>query len=249
MKFIPSLKIGSQILTLIQAFITGSNARQDFSALASVGISPFLTDDLQPKDYTSGKFARALSLSMDHHPEAKSIETAYKTDQNTNTERTKKIDFVNKPEAAKAVTQTRTVFERVTAQQYANRKKLNVFQLDRISQCFTNTFKAASFKRTAEHILCNNLLPFADVMINSGYVIRIKKSRTDSDAILSKLEEIDYSGSLTYKIELLTTDTEFHFIEIIPQEAFGLQKLINDYTSFTNRILNSDIHKVLKSRR
>ncbi len=235
-------------------FIANRNAEQDFSELQSLGITTILVDDLQAKLCISEKYAIVSSLAM-HHPSAVTSKAgSYKTDQDA--ERTELIDYVNnhllvanETETAKADRNQATVFERVTAQSHEGKKAFNVFKLDKISQCFTTAFKPSTFKRSSEHVFSNTLLPFADVMIDSVYAIRIKKSRTDCDAILSKLEGIDYNGSIYYKVELLTTHPDFYFIEIIPQEAIGLQKLINDYISFTNNILNSDIHTVLKSRR
>lgn len=236
---------------LEMTFIARKNAKQNFSELESLGIKPVLVDDLHAKVYICENYAIVTSLNMIHYSDINSIDVAYKTE--TEAERKELIDFVNKYVlTSKSMnTQTlkeRTAFHRVSTKNQDDKKSFNDYQVEKLFQAFMNNFRDSFFKRTSTYVFCDNLLPFADVMIDSTYVIKIRKSRTDCDQILNKLENISYDGYLHYKIELLTTHSSFYYIEIIPTNPIELQKLADDYISFTNRILQSDIYKIMKKQ-
>ncbi|MHA3786788.1 phospholipase D-like domain-containing protein [Flavobacterium hauense] len=233
-------------------FIARKNAKQDFSELKAIGITPILVDDLHAKVYISESHAIVSSLNMVHYSDIKSIDVAYKTDQEA--ERKELVDFVNKYVLAgktkvekQSITKTVT-FQRISRQNYDDKKQFNDYQVEKIFQSFVDNFRNSFFKRTSSYVFCDNLLPFADVMIDSRYVIKIRKSRTDCEQILNKLEDISYDGYNEYKIELLITHPSFYYIEIIPQKGIELQKLIEDYLSFTDKILRSDVYKVMKKQ-
>lgn len=223
-------------------FISRKNAKQDFSELKSLGIIPFLVDDLHAKVYISESYAIVSSLNMIHYSDINSIDIAYKTE--TESERKELIDFVNKYVIGKR--NQKSVFFQTSSQNVEEKIQFDNYQVEEIFQSFMNNFRDSFFKRTSSYVFCDNLLPFADVMIDSRYVIKISKSRTDSEQILNKLEDISYNGFNKYKIELLTSHSRFYYIDIIPQKEIELEELIEDYISFTKRILKSDIYKVQK---
>lgn len=236
---------------LKMTFIARKNAKQNFSELESLGIKPILVDDLHAKVYICETYAIVTSLNMIHYSDINSIDVAYKTE--TEAERKELIDFVNKyvinsKPAVNQILKQKMIFHRISGKNQEDKKSFNDYQVEKVFQAFINNFHNSFFKRTSTYVFCDNLLPFADVMIDSTYVIKIKKNRTDCEQILNKLENVSYEGLLSYKVELLTTHPSYYYIEIIPKNAIELQKLIDDFILFTNRILGSDIHKILKKQ-
>jgi len=90
-------------------------------------------------------------------------------------------------------------------------------------------------------LFCDNLLPFADVMIYTRYVIKISKNRNDCELIIKKIEDINFSYQHTFKIELLTSHKSFYYLDFIPVGTLKLDKLIEDYFNITNSILKINI--------
>jgi hypothetical protein len=239
------------------SFIVRQKADNDLLPLKSLNIKPLLIKDLHAKVYINDKYAIVTSQNITHYSDINSIDFGYQTEDEK--ERTELIDFVNNyitniKATTENVTKTeqstnilsKEIFQKVESQNYDDKKQFNDFEVEKLYRFFWINFPKAKVKKTATYLFCDNLLPFADVMIDTRYVIKIKKNRTDCELILKKIEAINFSYQHTFKIELLTTHKSFYYLDFIPVGTLKLDKLIEDYFNITKSILESDIHKILK---
>jgi hypothetical protein len=241
-------------------FIARQNSNDDLSPLKSLNINPILIKDLHAKVYINDKYAIVTSQNITQYSDINSIDIGYQTEDEK--ERAELINFVNnyitdvnstnenvaKIEKSILVV-SNEIFEKVERQNYDDKKQFNDFEVEKLYQFFGVNFPKAKIKRTATYLFCDNLLPFADVMIDTRYVIKIKKNRTDCELILQKIEELNFSYNHTFKIELLTSHKSFYYLDFIPLGKIKLDKLIEDYFNITNSILESDIQKIIKEPR
>ncbi len=83
-------------------------------------------------------------------------------------------------------------------------------------------------------------------MIDSKYVIKINKRRTDCEQILKKIDEINFYFNHQFKIELLSSHNSFYYLDFIPIGPLEMNQIVDDYSNITNSILKSEVIKVLK---
>jgi hypothetical protein len=238
-------------------FIVRQNTSDDLSPLKSLGIKVSLIKDLHAKVYINDKYAIVSSQNITQYSDINSIDIGYQTENEE--ERAELINFVNnyiteiKPvneyiekteQSTKSV--SREIFQKVEKQNYDDKKQFNDSQVEKLYRFFWINFPKTKVTKTATYLFCDNLLPFADVMIDTRYVIKIRKNRTDCDLILKKIEEINFSYNHKFKIELLTSHKSYYYLDFIPEGTLKLEKLIEDYFNITNSILKSDIHKILE---
>lgn len=228
-------------------FIVRKNAVQDLSELELLNIDPILVDDLHAKVYINENSAIVTSLNLIHYSDINSIDIAYLTEDSE--QRNELMDFVNRYVAIKPKVinklKVKSLFE-IVPEKVTDKILFNEYQVERLFESFSNDFSRSTFTKTKSYIFCNNLLSFADVIIDSNYVIKISKSRTDCDQILEKLEQLNYEGYHRFRIELYKKHSSFYYLTFIPLSAIELQKLIHDYTCFTTNILESNIRQILK---
>jgi hypothetical protein len=218
--------------------------------LSSIGIKAILVDDLHAKVYINDKYGIVTSQNMISYSEINSIDIAYKTD--TMRERNELVDFVNKfitdlkQKESKEIAVAKTFFTKVDERNFDNKKHLNEYQVEKLFHAFLNQFSRNEFRNATNYIFSDELLPFADVIIDSRYVIKIDKQRTDKEQILRKLEDINFKFLHKFRIEHVTKHRTHVYIEFIPQTSIELQKLIEDYINLSKSILNSEVMNVLK---
>ena len=231
-------------------FIARQNTTCDFEPLKALNIKPILVQDLHAKVYINDKYAIVTSQNITHYSDINSIDIAYQTEDEK--ERLELINFVKNYVIDSKSTNTniqravqisssrpKEIFQKVESHNYDNKKQFNDFEVEKLHQAFLNNFPESNIKRTATYLFCGDLLPFADVMIDSRYVIKIKKSRPDCELIVKKIESINFSYQHTFKIQLLTSHKSFYYIDFIPLGVLKLDRLIKDYFNITNSILDN----------
>ena len=102
------------------------------------------------------------------------------------------------------------------------------------------------FKKASSYIFCDDVLPFADIMVDTRFTIKINKQRTDCEQILIKLQTINFDFKHNFKAELLTSHKSFYYIEFIPIDKIDFDYLEQDFVKLIDSILKSDIDKILK---
>lgn len=238
-------------------FIARKNAKQDLSPLEVLNIKPILINDLHAKVYINEKYGIVTSQNIVNYSDINSIDIAYQTENNK--ERAELIDFVNKyittvksiEEKIKPIERNikpigGNIVHRIEKQNYDDKKQFKDYEVEKVYKSFVKNFQNSYFKRTATYVFCDDLLPFADVMIDTRYLIKISKNRTDCELIFKKVEEINFNNHHKFKIELLITHKSFYYLDFIPIGSIQLDKLILDYINITNSILKSDVIKVHK---
>jgi hypothetical protein len=238
-------------------FIVRQNASNDLSPLLELNIKPILIRDLHAKVYINDKYAIVTSQNIIQYSDTNSIDVGYITENEK--ERVELLDFVNnyikninpivknvKIIESNTIVKPKEIFQKVESQNHEEKKQLTDFEIEELYRFFWINFPLAKVKKAATYLFCENLLPFADVMIDSKYVIKIKKTRTDCELILKKIEVINFSYHHTFKVELLNTHKSFYYLDFVPQGEINLDKLIEDYFHITSSILKSDFIKTLK---
>ena len=238
-------------------FIVRHNASNDLSPLLALKIKPILVRDLHAKVYINDKYAIVTSQNIIQYSDTNSIDVGYITENEK--ERVELLDFVNNyiknvnaiAEKVKIIepspiVKSKEIFQKVERQNYDDKKQLNDFQIEELYRFFWINFPLAKVKKASSYLFCENLLPFADVMIDSRYVIKIKKARADCELIVKKIEAINFSYHHTFKVELLHTHKSFYYLDFIAQGEINLDKLIEDYFHITSIILKSDFINTLK---
>lgn len=230
-------------------FIARQGTDCDLTPLKALNIKSILVKDLHAKVYINDKYAIVTSQNITQYSDINSIDVGYQTEDEK--ERLELVDFVNKyiTNVKPTTENVKVTFQKVESHNYEDKKQLKDFEVEKLYQAFLNNFQKSNIKRTASYLFCENLLPFADVMIDTRYVIKIKKVRTDCELILKKIEAINFSYQHTFKIELLTSHKSFYYLDFIPVGTLKLDELIEDYFNITNSILESDIHKILKAQK
>ena len=242
-------------------FIVRKDTTDDLLPLKSINITPILVEGLHAKVYINDKYAIVTSQNITHYSDINSIDIGYQTE--TENERTELIDFVNKyienleksdkliseiePKIIPAI--STQLFERIKYHDYENKKQFQDFEVERLYKFFWINFPQSEVTKASSYIYCKNLLPFADVMIDSRFVIKLSKYRTDCEEILHKIESINFVNNHTFKIQLLTTHKSFYYLSFIPLGILNLDNLILDYFQIVNTILKSDIDKIMKIQR
>lgn len=227
-------------------FIARKNATQDLSFLQNLKIKLILINDLHAKVYINDNCGVVTSQNIVHYSDINSIDIAHQTENNA--ERSELIAFVEKY-IINALPINKTIIEPVKIHDLVNKNQLDELQVGKMFYVFMDEFKKSSFKKTASYVFSDDLLPFADVMLFNRYVIKISKRRTDVDLILKKFEEINFTYSHSFKIELLTSHNSFYYLDFIALGNIKLDKLIQDYISITESILQGGVMKILKPQK
>lgn len=225
-------------------FITRKNAKQDLSFLEHLGINLILINDLHAKLYLNENYGILTSQNIVYYSDINSIDIAHQTENNT--EKKELVDFINKYLINIEPTKKAIIFEKVKSLNYDNKVKLKDYQLEKLFQTLINYSPNSFFKKTSSYVFCDDVLPFADIMVDTRFTIKINKQRTDCEQILTKLQTIHFDFKQNFKTELLTSHKSFYYIEFIPIDKIHFEHLEQDFIELINSILKSDIHKILK---
>lgn len=238
-------------------FIARKNADQDLSYIKSLKLKLVLVNDLHAKVYINDKKAIVTSQNLLHSSDINSVEIGYVSQ--TNYERRELVEFVNqyiteikpvekkesgfysnKEETIKTIP-VEKVDERIS---YDNKKHLKEWQVPKLLEAFRSNFKLTPFTPTASYIFTDKLLPFAHLIIDSHYVIKIEKSLIGAENLVDKIILLNFNLKLSYKIMVHTSHKTHFYIEFMPNFDFVFNDLVEDYLKITNKILKSDIVKI-----
>ena len=225
-------------------FITRKNAKQDLSFLEQLGINLILINDLHAKLYLNENYGILTSQNIVYYSDINSIDIAHQTENNT--EKKELVDFINKYIINIEPVKKAIIFENVKSLNYDNKVKLKDYQLEKLFQTLINYSPNSFFKKTSSYVFCDDVLPFADIMVDTRFTIKINKQRTDCEQILINIQTICFDFKHNFKAELLASHKSFYYIEFIPIDKIDFEHLEQDFIELINSILKSDIHKILK---
>lgn len=115
--------------------------------------------------------------------------------------------------------------------------------INKIHNRLRNEFPSSNYKVNSSYLFCRDLLPFADILINNEFQIKIEMDRADFKTIKNMLLQMDISYN--YKYEKYTSqeyDSRLYF-HLKPIKCDDIQLLISDYIAIIKDILNK-IEKV-----
>ncbi|WP_375605649.1 hypothetical protein [Flavobacterium davisii] len=225
-------------------FIARKNAKQDLSFLEHLGINLILINDLHAKLYLNETYGIVTSQNLVYYSDINSIDIAHQTESNS--EKKELVDFISKYVINIESTKKTILFEKIKSQNYDTKVQLKEFQLDKLWQTLINYSPNSFFKKASSYVFCDDVLPFADVMVDTRFIIKINKQRTDCEQILTKLQTIGFEFKHDFKVELLISHKSFYYIEFIPIDKIDFENLEQDFIELIDCILKSDIHKILK---
>lgn len=225
-------------------FIARKNAKQDLTYLEQTGVKLILIDNLHAKLYYNESYGIVTSQNLVYYSDINSIDIAYKT--TSNLEKNELIEFVNNYIINIEPVKKTIPFEKVNSHNYDNKIQLKDFQLEKLWQTFINYSPNSFFKKASSYIFCDDVLPFADIMVDTRLTIKINKQRTDCEQILNKLQTIGFDFKHNFKVELLISHKSFYYIEFIPIDKIDFENLEQDFVKLIDCILKSDINKIMK---
>jgi hypothetical protein len=236
--------------------IARENADQDLNYIKSLKIRLVLIKDLHAKVYISDKQAIVTSQNLLHYSDSNSVEIGYISQ--TQYERKELVEFVNqyitklepeekkfnrvfskKEEIIKTIP-VKKVRERIN---YENKKFLKDWQVPKLLEAFRENFRFTEFTPTSSYIFTDKLLPFAHLIIDSHYIIKIPKNLFEAGDLVDKIIILNFNLKLSYKIVVLTSHNSYFYIEFVPNDDFVFNVLVEDYIKITNKILKSDFAK------
>jgi hypothetical protein len=223
-------------------FIARQNTNDDLTPLKALNIKPILVKDLHAKVYINDKYAIVTSQNITQYSDINSIDIGYQTENEK--ERLELIDFVNNYITTINLKEEHSKRNVILKPEKTPQKEENLtsHELEKLNQFFWINFPLAKITKASNYIFCDYLLPFADVMISTQYVIKISKHNTDSDLIVQKIKSIRFESNNTFKIELRSSQNKsYYYLDFIPVGNLKIDDLIQDYFKITNSILKSNI--------
>lgn len=236
--------------------IARENADQDLNYIKSLKIRLVLIKDLHAKVYINDKQAIVTSQNLLHYSDSNSVEIGYISQ--TQYERKELVEFVNqyitkiepeekkvsrafsnKEETIKTIP-VEKVDERIS---YDNKKHLKEWQVPKLLEAFRENFRFTEFTPTSSYIFTDRLIPFAHLIIDSHYIIKIQKNLFGAGDLVDKIIMLNFNLKLSYKIVVLTSHKTHYYIEFMPNFNFVFNDLVEDYLKITNKILKSDFTK------
>lgn len=236
--------------------IARENADQDLNYIKNLKIRLVLIKDLHAKVYINDKQAIVTSQNLLHYSDSNSVEIGYISQ--TQYERKELVEFVNQyitkiePEEKKVRrvfsnkedTLKTIPFEKVDERiSYDNKKHLKEWQVPKLLEAFRENFRFTEFTPTSSYIFTDKLIPFAHLIIDSHYIIKIQKNLFGADDLVDKIIMLNFNLKLSYKIVVLTSHKTHYYIEFMPNFDFVFNDLVEDYLKITNKILKSDFTK------
>lgn len=232
-------------------FIARKNAEQDLTYIKSLKLNLILINDLHAKVYINDKNAIVTSQNITQSSDINSIEIGYLSENPR--ERKELIDFVNqyitpianneKLEHNLKINSKIKIVEKIN---YDNVISLKEYQVNYMNDYFTKKYSNCNFKKTSTYVFSNTLIPYADVMISSVYVIKIKKSINNIEKILEKILNIEYEFKSEINIFLLKTHQTYYYLEFIPKSVFNFNNLQDDYNYLTELVLKNTDNNLVR---
>ena len=135
------------------------------SFLEQLGINLILINDLHAKLYLNENYGILTSQNIVYYSDINSIDIAHQTENNS--EKKELVDFINKYIINIEPVKKTIPFEKVKSHNYDKKVQLKDFQLERLWQTFINYSPNSFFKKASSYIFCDDVLPFADIMVDT----------------------------------------------------------------------------------
>lgn len=225
-------------------FISRKNAVQDLSFLEQLGVKVILIKDLHAKLYLNENYGILTSQNMVYYSDINSIDIAHQTENNF--EKIELVDFINKYIVNLKQVKKTIPFEIIKYQNYDNKVQLKDYQLNKLFKTLVDTYPTSYFKKASSYVFCDDILPFADIMVDTRFTIKINKQRTDSEQVLNKLKTVNFNFKHNFRVEVLVTHKSHFYVDFIPVEKINFENLEEDFLDIIHSILNSGIQKAIK---
>lgn len=116
-------------------------------------------------------------------------------------------------------------------------QKLSREEINQMYKRFNVEFPDSNCKVKSIYLFSNNLIHFADVIIENEYKIKIEMDRIDFKSIKEILENMDFNYNYSYTKSIYQEYDSRIYFSIIPQHFDDIQLLISDYIAITKDIL------------
>jgi hypothetical protein len=124
---------------------------------------------------------------------------------------------------------------------------INKDHIANLYQHFKNEFPDSNFKVNSKYLFSNNLISFADVLIDEVYKLKIEMDRIDFKAIKEILEKLDLSYNYRYTKNVYQEYDSRIYFSIIPEKWDNFQLLISDYIAITKEIWKKTENVILNN--
>lgn len=125
-------------------------------------------------------------------------------------------------------------------------QKLSRDDINKIYISFKNEFPDSNCKIKPSHLFCRDLLPFADIVIDNEFQIKIEMDRIDFKAIKNILMKIDFNYNYKYEKYMYQEYESRLYFHLKPLKFDDIQLLISDYIAITKEILNKTEKAIFK---
>ncbi len=226
---------------------TKYNAKQNLEYLKKLNVTVVPVKDLHAKIYMNETYSIVSSQNLYEYSDKNSIDFAYSTE--TDEEQSQLLKLINKylVKSESALKETIKVTDVETDRKGESLFKEN--ELEKIKIIFNEKFPHVKINSTSTYLYCNELMPFADIMLKDSYEIRFSYHLKKYNELLKVLNRLEFDTThYKYKRELrFHANKQPAYLSFIPQDVTDIQKLIYDYVFITQTILKeSSVIKVEK---
>jgi hypothetical protein len=116
-------------------------------------------------------------------------------------------------------------------------QKLSREEINQMYKRFNVEFPDSNCKVKSIYLFSNNLIHFADVIIENEYKIKIEMDRIDFKSIIEILENMDFNYNYSYIKSIYQEYDSRIYFSITPKHFDDIQLLISDYIAITKDIL------------
>jgi hypothetical protein len=126
------------------------------------------------------------------------------------------------------------------------KQNLNRDDINKMYKSFKNEFPDSNCKVKSIYLFSNELLSFADVLIDNEFKIKIEMDRVDFKAIKNILISIDFNYNYEYEKHMYQEYESRFYFHLKPLKFDDVQLLISDYIAITKEILNKTEKAIFK---
>lgn len=126
------------------------------------------------------------------------------------------------------------------------KQNLNRDDINKMYKSFKNEFPNSNCKVKSIYLFSNELISFADVLIDNEFKIKIEMDRIDFKAIKNILMGIDFNYNYKYEKYVYQEYESRFYLHLKPLKFDDIQLLISDYIAITKEILNKTEKAVFK---
>lgn len=217
-------------------FIARTDTNDDLSFFEGLGIKICFIENLHAKLYYNDNYGIVTSQNIIYSSDRNSIDIGYQTESSS--ERKELVDFVNNY-IAKIELPNNNDLKVDENNDSDDLIQLTVEELEKLSHHFIRSYDEVKFVTTSTYIFSKHLFPFADVMVNSKYTIKIRKSYNDCEQIIYEISKLKFNFKNEYRIDLQTSHKSFYYFHFVPIKKINFNYLIEDYQLITDQILNN----------